>query len=101
MGSAPWLNFPNAEALIAHYGERSTRDLSSIAWYEVLACYKLGIILEGTHARAFAGKAPKATGDVLHATLGRLALFFRTEFFSRQLRHLHNVIQSDCITTPE
>ena len=29
---------------------------------------KTGIILEGTHARAFAGKAPKEFGDLLHAT---------------------------------
>jgi len=28
-------------------------------------------VLEGTHARAFAGKAPQATGDLLHTiTLG-------------------------------
>ena len=37
--------------------------------------YRLGIILEGTHARACAGKAPKATGDLLHATT--VALFER------------------------
>jgi aminoglycoside phosphotransferase (APT) family kinase protein len=42
-----------------------TRPLA-IHWYGVLACYKLGIILEGTYARACAGKAPKATGDQLH-----------------------------------
>ena len=42
--------------------------MSSIDWYGVLACYKTGIILEGTHARAFAGKAPKEFGDLLHAT---------------------------------
>ncbi|NIR35799.1 MAG: phosphotransferase family protein, partial [Actinobacteria bacterium] len=30
--------------------------------------YKTGIILEGTHARALAGMAPKAFGDMLHAT---------------------------------
>ena len=46
----------------------SDRDLSSVDWFAVLACYKLGIILEGTHARAFAGLAPTATGDLLHAT---------------------------------
>lgn len=50
------------------YAERSDRDLSAVAWYEVLACYKLGLILEGTHARAFAGLAPKETGDQLHAS---------------------------------
>ena len=67
----PWDGFPTAEELVAHYGERSSRDLSHIHWYGVLACYKLGIILEGTHARASAGKAPVATGDRLHAqTMG-------------------------------
>ena len=45
----------------------SDRDLSAIRWYQVLACYRLGIILEGTNARADAGKAPRATGDLLHA----------------------------------
>jgi len=59
---------PTGAELVARYAGRSTRDLSAIAWYEVLACFKLGIILEGTHARAFAGKAPVAVGDLLHAT---------------------------------
>jgi aminoglycoside phosphotransferase (APT) family kinase protein len=75
IGVAPWEGFPTADELVARYAERSARDLSAIAWYGVLACYKLGIILEGTHARACAGKAPKATGDVLHATT--VALFER------------------------
>jgi aminoglycoside phosphotransferase (APT) family kinase protein len=67
----PWDGFPTAEELVARYAEGSDRDLSAIHWYGVLACYKLGIILEGTHARAAAGKAEKATGDRLHAqTLG-------------------------------
>jgi len=35
-------------------------------WYFVLACYKLGILLEGTHARAAAGQAPPEIGDLLH-----------------------------------
>jgi aminoglycoside phosphotransferase (APT) family kinase protein len=59
---------PSPAELVARYGERSTRDLSAIDWYTVLACFKLGIVLEGTHARAFAGKAPVAIGDLLHAT---------------------------------
>lgn len=74
-GIEPWDGFPKPEALVDRYGQGSGRDLSCIAWYEVLACYKLAIILEGTHARACAGKAPKATGDVLHATT--VALFQR------------------------
>ena len=69
----PWEGFPSADELVTHYAEQTTRDLSRIHWYGVLACYKLGIILEGTYARACAGKAPKATGDQLHAsTIGLL-----------------------------
>ena len=67
----PWKGFPTAKELVAHYGERTTRDISAIDWYAVLACYKLGIILEGTHARACAGRAPRETGDLLHSkTIG-------------------------------
>ena len=67
----PWKGFPTAQELVEHYRPRTTRDLSALDWYAVLACYKLGIILEGTHARACAGRAPKATGDLLHAkTIG-------------------------------
>jgi len=64
----PWDGFPTAAELVEHYRARTTRDLAAISWYGVLACYKLGIILEGTHARACAGKAPRETGDRLHAS---------------------------------
>ncbi len=63
----PWRGFPTARELVARYAACSHRDLSEINWYGVLACYKLGIILEGTHARACAGRAPRATGEMLHA----------------------------------
>ena len=68
VGVQPWTGFPTADELVEHYRPHTTRDLSTLDWYAVLACYKLGIILEGTHARACAGRAPKATGDRLHAT---------------------------------
>jgi aminoglycoside phosphotransferase (APT) family kinase protein len=65
---------PTPDELVRRYAEQSTRDLSVMPWYVVLACFKLGIILEGTHARAAAGKAPKDIGDMLHAsTLGLFA----------------------------
>lgn len=70
----PWDGFPAPADLLARYAERSDRDLSAVAWYEVFACYKLGIILEGTFARAAAGLADRATGDLLHGmTLGLFA----------------------------
>ncbi len=58
---------PTRDDVIARYAQRSSRDLSELHWYRVLACYRLGLILEGTHARACAGLAPKEIGDQLHA----------------------------------
>lgn len=66
---------PSIPEMISHYGERATRNLDAVDWYVVLACYRLGIILEGTHARACSGRAPKEIGDMLHATT--LGLFRR------------------------
>ena len=68
------------DALIAHYAERSSRSVKHLDWYRVLACYKLGIVLEGTHARACAGMAPKETGDALHA--------LATDLIERALRKI-------------
>lgn len=64
----PFEGFPDIGELVNHYARFTHRDMSSIAWYGVLACYKLGIILEGTHARACEGLAPVETGDRLHAS---------------------------------
>jgi aminoglycoside phosphotransferase (APT) family kinase protein len=70
----PWSGFPTRQEIVDRYAERSGRDTSSVDWFEVLACYKIGCILEGTYARACAGKAPKVTGDYLHNnTLGLFA----------------------------
>jgi aminoglycoside phosphotransferase (APT) family kinase protein len=62
----PWEGFPTAAELIERYGQNSARDLSRIDWYVAMACFKLGIILEGTYARACAGQADKTTGALLH-----------------------------------
>ena len=67
VGVQPWAGFPSAAELVAHYARQSPRDLAAIDWYVVLACFKLAIILEGTHARACAGTAPVETGARLHA----------------------------------
>lgn len=63
----PWEGFPTTAQLAAHYAAHSDRDLSSLLWYEVLACFKLGILLEGTFARACAGKADMLIGERFHA----------------------------------
>ena len=61
-------DLPSKDELVEHYASRSGRSVEHVDWFHVLASYRLGIILEGTHARAFAGKAPKEVGDLLHAT---------------------------------
>ena len=60
-------NLPTPAEVVERYAQGSTRDLTSVGWYHVLACYRLGIILEGTNARADAGQAPREIGDLLHA----------------------------------
>jgi aminoglycoside phosphotransferase (APT) family kinase protein len=67
MQFAWWDDMPSRADLVARYAAVSDRDVSAMPWFEVLACYKLGIVLEGTHARACAGQAPKEIGDLLHA----------------------------------
>ena len=58
---------PTHDEIIGRYATQTARSLDDLLWYRVLACYRLGLILEGTHARACAGLAPKAIGDQLHA----------------------------------
>ncbi len=78
-GALSWAGMPTRAELIERYADITGRDTSDMPWYFVLACYKLGIILEGTHARAGAGLAPKEFGDLLHAmTLWLFALANRT-----------------------
>ncbi len=72
VGISPWQGFPTIGELVAHYTAGSSRETSQMMWYGVLGCYKLGLILEGTFARACAGAASRETGDRLHASCIRL-----------------------------
>ncbi|OBK22895.1 aminoglycoside phosphotransferase [Mycobacterium asiaticum] len=65
-------NLPSTAELAHRYGQQTTRDMSHLRWYTVLACFKLGILLEGTWARAHAGKASMDVGQQLHTTTLRL-----------------------------
>lgn len=66
IAATPWDGFATSHEVVAHYADRSPRDLGAFDWFVVLACYKLGVVLEGTYARACAGKAPRQMGDLLH-----------------------------------
>ena len=63
---APTVGLATKEELLRVDGEVSGRDVSGIEWYEVLAAYRLAVLLEGSSARAQAGRGDEATGAVLH-----------------------------------
>jgi aminoglycoside phosphotransferase (APT) family kinase protein len=44
-------SYPSRKEMAARYQERTGRDLTALAYYECLALFKLGVILEGTYAR--------------------------------------------------
>lgn len=57
---------PTAAALAARYCEVSGLSPTALNWYVILGGFKLAIILEGTYARACAGKAERQIGERLH-----------------------------------
>lgn len=81
--SGSGISVPGAKALlsiaelIAHYEALIGEALDNVTWYVVLACYKLAIIQEGSWARALAGKADRAIGQLQHDRA--LALLARAE----------------------
>lgn len=80
VGVTPWSGFPSAGELADRYLAATGRTERDAHWFAVLACFKLGVLLEGTHARACAGLAPKATGDRLHQ--------HTADLFQRALRRI-------------
>lgn len=64
--AVPLTGLPSREELIERYLDRTGRTRDEVTWFRVLACFRLAILIEGTHARAIAGLAPKETGDRLH-----------------------------------
>jgi aminoglycoside phosphotransferase (APT) family kinase protein len=56
---------PSPREAVELYARASGRDVTDIKWYSVLACYRLGIILEGSNARACAGHTTREIGDIL------------------------------------
>ncbi|MBK5220033.1 MAG: phosphotransferase family protein [Thermoleophilia bacterium] len=50
--------FPGREALARRYAEATGRSIDALAWYQVLACWKAAVFLEGNFKRFRAGTAP-------------------------------------------
>jgi aminoglycoside phosphotransferase (APT) family kinase protein len=64
--TALWDRMPSRQEVIDHYGAVSGRSVDDMPWFFVLACYKLGILLEGSYARALAGQSAMDMGLTLH-----------------------------------
>ena len=47
--------FQRRDALVQRYADATGRDVSALGWYQVLAIWKLAILLEGSYARHLAG----------------------------------------------
>lgn len=52
--------------LLAAYSAAGGRDVTRLDWYTALACFKLGIVIEGTWSRYLAGRAAREAGERLH-----------------------------------
>jgi aminoglycoside phosphotransferase (APT) family kinase protein len=58
--------------LLDAYRAAGGRNTSSLDWYVALACFKLGIVIEGTWSRYLAGQATQEAGERLHASATNL-----------------------------
>ncbi|HJQ47614.1 MAG TPA: phosphotransferase family protein [Amycolatopsis sp.] len=57
---------PGRAEIVRRYLDLTGADGDVVPWYAALACFKLGIVLEGTYARACAGRADARLGDMMH-----------------------------------
>ncbi|MDT4999995.1 MAG: hypothetical protein QOK12_2100 [Mycobacterium sp.] len=48
------------------------RETSRLDWYVAMACFKLGIVIEGTWSRYLVGQASQEAGEQLHASAQNL-----------------------------
>ncbi|SEG85078.1 Predicted kinase, aminoglycoside phosphotransferase (APT) family [Thermomonospora echinospora] len=62
----PWEDMPGRAELVAHYAELTGRDVSDFRWFQVLACFRLAALLEGSYVRALNGKMDRRMGEGLH-----------------------------------
>ncbi|GAA2733293.1 phosphotransferase family protein [Actinocorallia aurantiaca] len=66
----PWEDMPTRAELVAHYAALTGRDVSGFAWFQVLACFRLASLLEGSYFRALNGGMDRRMGEGLHAYAG-------------------------------
>jgi aminoglycoside phosphotransferase (APT) family kinase protein len=58
--------------LLDAYAAAGGRSAERLDWYQALACFKLGIVIEGTWSRYLAGLADREAGERLHESATNL-----------------------------
>ena len=58
--------------LLDAYLAAGGRETSRLDWYVAMACFKLGIVIEGTWSRYLVGQASREAGEQLHASAQNL-----------------------------
>jgi aminoglycoside phosphotransferase (APT) family kinase protein len=58
--------------LLDAYLAAGGRETSSLDWYVAMACFKLGIVIEGTWSRYLLGQASRDAGERLHSNAQNL-----------------------------
>jgi aminoglycoside phosphotransferase (APT) family kinase protein len=58
--------------LLDAYLAAGGRETSSLDWYVAMACFKLGIVIEGTWSRYLVGQASRDAGERLHSSAQNL-----------------------------
>ena len=54
--------------LLDAYRAAGSRETSRLDWYLAMACFKLGVVIEGTWSRYLAGQASAEAGERLHSS---------------------------------
>jgi aminoglycoside phosphotransferase (APT) family kinase protein len=65
--------FPDRAAMAQRYADATGRSIEALGWYQVLACWKAAIFLEGNYKRFVAGTAPDPYYASLEAGVPELA----------------------------
>jgi aminoglycoside phosphotransferase (APT) family kinase protein len=58
--------------LLDAYCGAGGRQTSRLDWYLAMACFKLGVVIEGTWSRYLIGQASRDAGEALHANAQNL-----------------------------
>lgn len=75
--------FSSRAELVARYEQATGRDVRALGWYEVLAIWKLAILLEGSYARHLAGVTDDPFFADMEHVVPALAAWARTVAVAR------------------